>query len=171
MVVIVVLVVVGVLMSLGRRRRREAAELQANEDREHAGRLREDAKDADLNARAKNAAAARTAADAEEAAVEAERLKIDAERQRAAAANDDARSKEKLAQAIALDPDVQTPERTGPHPEAHGNGDSFGEAEPKTSIEHDDIHDPRDVEESGPGTDGPAVTSEENLHGRRRETL
>lgn len=170
-VVIVVLVIIGILVALGRKRRHEAAQLQANEDREHAGRLREEARDADLAAREQDVAATRTAADAEEAAVAAERLRIDAERQRSRAQADAARSKDKATQAQALDPDVPTPDRKRNLAEPHASGDPHDGTAPGENQQHNGVHEVREHEERLPTSENGEVTRETNRHGRRRESM
>lgn len=112
--VIVIIVIIAVLVSIGSRRRRDAKEVQAKEDRERAARLREEARVAELDSREKNAAAMRKASDAEQAAVAAERLSMEAEQQRTDAAGAAAASREKLAQAAEADPGADASNRARP---------------------------------------------------------
>lgn len=101
--IVVVVVLLVVLVSLSSRRR-AAKEIQAKEDRARAVELREAARVSELDSREKNATAMRKAAEAEQAAVAAERLSVEAEHELSKAAEVAARSREKLAQADALDP-------------------------------------------------------------------
>lgn len=103
--IVVLLIVIGFLVALGRRKNRARVEQRNQEDREHAARLRDEARDAGLDARENQAAADRKRAAAEQAAVDADRLKIEAERQRAAAAERQAEATDRLRQAEAVDPD------------------------------------------------------------------
>ncbi|MGO4383688.1 hypothetical protein [Specibacter sp. RAF43] len=102
--IVVLLIVVGFLVTLGRRQSRARMEQRNQEDREHAARLRDEARDAGLDARENQAAADRKRAAAEQAAVDAERLKIESERERAAAADRAAEAADRLRQAEAVDP-------------------------------------------------------------------
>ena len=106
LVIVVVVVIVGILVAASSRRRRRVAEQQKAKDREHAGKLRDEAKVAGLDARDRQAVADRTTADAEQAAVEAERLRLEAERQSSAAAEHEAEARKKLHEAATVDPDV-----------------------------------------------------------------
>lgn len=172
-VVVVILVIIGIVVVLGRKRRQEAALIQANEDRERAGRLREEARDADLAAREQDVAATRAAADAEEAAVEAERLRIDAEQQRSRAQADAARSQERVTQAEALDPDVQTRDRreTFTEPQTSRDGTSYVGTAPDERKQHDTVHDSRYDQERLPNSQNDETTTETKRHGRRRDSL
>jgi hypothetical protein len=155
--IIVVLVVIGVWATIGRRRRRVQAEQQVREDREQAGKLRAEAKDAGLDAREKQAAAALTAAEADQTAVEAERLKIQADQQRAAADEDDSRSEATLRQAAIIDPD-------SPSPETGRIGDSdHTPAAQAVPAHHQDVG---IAGEEGPLTGDGAPNDQERRHGR-----
>lgn len=163
--IVVVLVIIGVSTALGRKRRRVLAEKQAHDDREEAGRLRAHAKDVDLDAREKHAAAARTAADAEQAAVEAERLRMQAEQQRAAAAEDAAKSKATYREAAAVDPDIDTAEHAGHSPERrNARVTSDGPVAEPVQVAGTE-------REDGPVPGDEAQPSQENRHGRGKEDL
>lgn len=109
--IVVAVVLLVVLVSLISRRR-EAKEIQAREDKARAVELREAARATELDSREKNAAAMRKAAAAEQAAVAAERLSVEAEHELSIAAEEATRSREKLAQADALDPSFKASDRT-----------------------------------------------------------
>lgn len=163
--IIVVVVIIGVVTALSRKRRRVEAEQQAHEDREKAGQLREHAKVADLDAREKHAAAARTTADAEQAAVEAERLKFQAEQQRAASAEDDAHSKATYQEAAALDPD----DDLGSHP-GH-NRDAVNEGTQSDAPETGPRPDATTARTDGSPIGDEPESTQEKRPGRRKEGL
>ena len=159
------MVIVGVLMAVGRKRRSMLAEQRADEDREKAGELRAHAQAADLDAREKQASAARLAADADQAAVEAERLRVQAEHQRSAAAGDAARSRATYEEAATVDPDVDTPERAGRNADVGPAGvtSSYPAAEP--------VHDFGAAGEQVPAAGDNAAAVQEDRHGTRKEGL
>lgn len=169
-VIVVVLVILGFLVSIGLKRRRAAQQLQANENRERAARLRDEAQDADLAAREQHVAASRKAADAEQTAVEAERLSIEAERQRSRAAAEAARSKDRLSQAAALDPDYQTRNRAGANHESDTAGMTSVDGHVDGGNNHENATAVSEPNDSAPNVDTTVANATENRHGRRRGT-
>jgi preprotein translocase subunit SecF len=101
--IIILLIVVGILAALGRRRGRAG---QETADRQEAATMRVAARDTELDARESRAAAAGTAAEAEQAQIEAERLRIQAEERNTAASAQTEESARVRRHADAIDPDV-----------------------------------------------------------------
>ncbi|WP_054011425.1 hypothetical protein [Arthrobacter sp. ERGS1:01] len=104
--IIVLLVIVGILSALGRRRGRVSAVHQQAADRQQAATLRTAARDTELDARESQASAAGTSAEAEQAEIDAERLRIEAEEHRTAASAQTEESTRARRHADAIDPDV-----------------------------------------------------------------
>lgn len=98
-VVIVVLIILGLLFSLGRRRK-----IAAN--RQHAGELRESAKNDEFSVRESEAKAARADADAKEAEINADKLRREAGQRQDHAQAARSRTDEQIREADRLDPDV-----------------------------------------------------------------
>lgn len=121
--IVVVLAIVGILLAIGTKRRRRLAEEQKEQERRQAAKLRDEGKGAALDARERQVAADRQAADAEQAAVEAERLKLEAERQRAQAATEASASQAKLHEADMLDPDVNAAQSGRQERPVRGSGE------------------------------------------------
>lgn len=122
--IVVILAIIGILAAVGTKRRRRLAEERKEQERGQAAKLRDEGTAAGLDARERQVAADRAAADAEQASVEADRLKFEAERQRSQAANDTVASQKMLHEADVVDPDVNdSPSR------AHGRSTPDG-AEP-----------------------------------------
>jgi cytoskeletal protein RodZ len=165
-VIIVVLVIIGILVRANRTRRQHLAEEQKEQDRQQASRLREEARDTDLTARETQATAARTAAEADQAAVDAERLRLEAERQYSAAADGNTRSKEKLAEAATLDPDIEAGSGSGV--DADISGFASGARTPGTDGPPVPEGNPPAEEQSGVDDDG-SVVDGHRRHGRRSD--
>lgn len=156
--ILVIIVIIALLITVGSRRRREAKELQAKEDRERAVKLREDARVAELDSREKNAAAMRTASDAEQAAVAAERLSMEAEQQRSDASVAAAAAREKLAEAAdvdhgAVDPGADASNRAQPSPAEDRTDLPSGEGAPEEG--NDAVTGRHAAADSRPLHDGP----------------
>jgi hypothetical protein len=100
-IVVAIIIIIILIAVFGRRRKREA-------DRAKAANMRESAVDGQLDAREREANAARAAADAKQAEVNAERLRREAASQQGDAQAARADADEQARRADDVDPDVRT---------------------------------------------------------------
>lgn len=105
--ILVVLLIIGLIVFLGRKRRNAHLEKKKHEEHERANQIREEARVKDLEAREREAHATRAAAEAQQAEVDAERLRLEAEQRQAHAQDLRRETEERARQADEIDPHVQ----------------------------------------------------------------
>jgi flagellar biosynthesis/type III secretory pathway M-ring protein FliF/YscJ len=98
-VIVAILVVLGLVLWLGRRK-------ALDQHREKAAELRQSAQNDELSAREREAESARAQADAKQAEVDAERLRREADERQREAESARSRSDERVREANSLDPDT-----------------------------------------------------------------
>ncbi|WP_426297642.1 hypothetical protein [Arthrobacter sp. R-11] len=106
--IVALLVVLGLVFFIARKRRQEHERAQRAEDQKRAADLRKKAEEAELDARESEVQAARAQAEADQALLDAERLHKEAEQRQEDAGDLHRDSADKAEHADAMDPDVDT---------------------------------------------------------------
>ncbi|WRH26259.1 LPXTG cell wall anchor domain-containing protein [Arthrobacter sp. JZ12] len=106
--ILVVLLIIGLIVFLGRKRRQAHVQKKRREDHDRANQIREEAHAKDLEAREREAHATRAAAEAQQAEVDAERLRREAEQRQADAQGLRRETEERARHADEIDPFAET---------------------------------------------------------------
>lgn len=134
-IIVVVLIILGLALFLGQRRKHA-------KDREHAENLRQSATADELKARENEAQAALAAANAQQAEVDAERLREEARNQAEEA--DSARAREQTMKAESLDPEGEIREHRATDVSDARRDPTIDPNQPEQSGNTGNERDPRD---------------------------